>query len=77
MHPPEKVHPDFDQTSPARLGEYADMIAEMDHRLGQIVDCVEEAGIADNTITVFSSDNAAGLIDVDSVGGSNGPGSIA
>jgi arylsulfatase A-like enzyme len=53
------------------------MIAEMDHRLGQIVDCVEEAGIADNTITVFSSDNAAGLIDVDSVGGSNGPGSIA
>jgi arylsulfatase A-like enzyme len=73
MHPPEKVHPDFDQTSPARLGEYADMIAEMDHRVGQVVDCVEEAGIADNTIIVFSSDNAAGLIDVDSVGGSNGP----
>jgi arylsulfatase A-like enzyme len=73
MHPPEKVHPDFDQTSPARLGEYADMIAEMDYRVGQIVDCVEEAGIADNTIIVFSSDNAAGLIDVDSVGGSNGP----
>ena len=73
MHPPEKVHPDFDQTSPARLGEYADMIAEMDHRVGQIVDCVEEAGIAGNTIIVFSSDNAAGLMETDCVGGSNGP----
>src|SRR5450755_2780050 len=73
MHPPEKVHPDFDQTSPARLGEYADMIAEMDHRVGQIVDCVEEAGISDDTIIVFSSDNAAAIIDLDSLGGSNGP----
>jgi arylsulfatase A-like enzyme len=73
MHPPEKVHPDFDQTSPARLGEYADMIAEMDHRVGQIVDCVEEAGISDDTIIVFSSDNAAAVIDLDSLGGSNGP----
>jgi arylsulfatase A-like enzyme len=73
MHPPEKVHPDFDQTSPTRLGEYADMIAEMDHRVGQIVDCVEEAGISDDTIIVFSSDNAAAVIDLDSLGGSNGP----
>ena len=60
MHPPEKVHPDFDQTDPARLGRYADLIAEMDYRVGQIVDCVEEAGIADNTLIVFSSDNATG-----------------
>jgi arylsulfatase A-like enzyme len=73
MHPPERVHPDFDQTSPARLGMYADLIAEMDHRVGQIVDCVEEAGIADNTIIVFSSDNATALIDTDFDGGSNGP----
>ena len=58
VHPPEKAHPDFDQTDPTRLGLYADLIAEMDHRVGQIVDCVEEAGIADNTIIVFSSDNA-------------------
>jgi arylsulfatase A-like enzyme len=73
MHPPERVHPDFDQTSPARLGEYADLIAEMDHRVGQIVDCVQEAGIADNTIIVFSSDNATALTDLDMIGGSNGP----
>jgi arylsulfatase A-like enzyme len=72
MHPPERVHPDFDQTSPQRLGVYADMIAEMDHRVGQIVDSVQEAGIAENTIVVFSSDNAAGEIK-ECPGGSNGP----
>ena len=73
MHPPEAAHPDWDQTDPNRLGGYADVIAEMDYRLGQIVDCVEEAGIADNTIVVFSSDNAAGEIPAFGTGGSNGP----
>ena len=34
IHPPEKAHPDFDQTDPTRLGIYADLIAEMDHRVG-------------------------------------------
>ena len=73
VHPPEKAHPDFDQTSPARLGLLADLIAEMDHRVGQIVDCVEEAGITENTMIVFSSDNAAALGDFDIIGQSNGP----
>ena len=73
MHPPEAVHPDFDQTDPSRLGMYADIIAEMDYRVGQIVDCVDEAGIADNTIIVFSSDNGPGMIDVHPPGGSSGP----
>jgi arylsulfatase A-like enzyme len=75
IHPPEAPHPDFDQTSPDRLGPYADILAEIDYRVGQIVDCVEEAGIAGNTLIVYSSDNAAtpagqmhGI-----QGGSNGP----
>jgi arylsulfatase A-like enzyme len=72
MHPPEAAHPDWHQTDPSRLSEYADVIAEMDYRVGQIVDCVEEAGIAGNTIIVFSSDNAAGEIP-SFMGGSNGP----
>jgi arylsulfatase len=72
VHPPEAVHPDFDQTDPGRLGRYADVIAEMDHRVGQIVDAVEAAGIADETLIVFSSDNAAGEIPA-MAGGSNGP----
>lgn len=73
MHPPEAAHPDFDQTDPSRLGGYADIIAEMDYRVGQIVDCVDGAGIGDNTIIVFSSDNAAGLISAPPGGGSSGP----
>jgi arylsulfatase len=76
LHPPEQPHPDFDQTEPTRLGAYADLLAEIDHRVGQVVDCVEEAGIADNTLIVFSSDNAtdASLSAGYGVhGGSNGP----
>ena len=73
VHPPEAVHPDFDQTDPSRLGLFADVIAEMDYRVGQIVDCVGEAGIAANTIIVFSSDNGTGLIDIAPGGGSSGP----
>ena len=73
IHPPEKAHPDFDQTDPTRMGMYADLIAEMDHRVGQIVDCVDEAGIAGNTFIVFSSDNAALGTPAAGFGGSNGP----
>jgi arylsulfatase A-like enzyme len=73
IHPPEKAHPAFDQTDPTRVGLYADLIAEMDHRVGQIVDCVEGAGIAGNTIIVFSSDNATCNVPAFGFGGSNGP----
>jgi arylsulfatase len=74
FHPPAKVHPDFDQTDPSRLGMYADTMAEMDYRLGQIVDCVDAAGIGENTIIAFSSDNGAGMIKVEKgSGGSSGP----
>ncbi len=73
VHPPEKAHPAFDQTDPARMGLYADLIAEMDYRVGQIVDCVEQAGIAANTIIVVSSDNASLNIPAIGFGGSNGP----
>jgi len=73
LHPPEKAHPDFDQTDPNRLGLYADLIAEMDFRVGQIIDSVKEAGIAENTLIVLSSDNAAILLPSLGFGGSNGP----
>jgi arylsulfatase len=73
IHPPEAVHPDFDKTDPERLGMYADLIAEMDHRVGQVVDCVEEAGIADNTVVVFSSDNSTCHVPAFGLGGSTGP----
>jgi arylsulfatase len=74
VHMPEEPHPDFNQTDPSRFGPYADLMAEQDYRVGQIVDCVEQAGISDNTLIVFSSDNAALDQDVAyTLGGSNGP----
>jgi arylsulfatase A-like enzyme len=72
-HMPEAVHPDFDRTDPSRLGPYADMIAEQDHRVGQIVDAVEQAGISDNTVIVFSSDNSIAGNPSIPYGGSTGP----
>lgn len=72
FHPPEAVHPDFDQTDPARSGMYADIIAEQDHRTGQILDAIKEAGIDDNTLVILASDNSTGGVNI-IPGGSGGP----
>ena len=72
IHPREAVNPKFDQTDPERSGMYADIIAEQDHHSGQILAAIDEAGIADNTIVLLASDNAAGGVNI-IPGGSNGP----
>ena len=38
-------------------GDWADSLAEIDHRTKQILDAIKEAGIEGNTLVVFSSDN--------------------
>ncbi|HTT39802.1 MAG TPA: arylsulfatase [Burkholderiales bacterium] len=73
MHPPEVCNPDFVGKSPLRGGMYADCIAEMDYRVGQILDAIKEAGIDDNTIVVLSSDNGPVTGAAGSSGGSTGP----
>jgi arylsulfatase A-like enzyme len=60
IHPPVIGHPDFVGKSAERGGLFADIIGEMDHRVGQVLDAVKEAGIDDNTIVVLSSDNGSG-----------------
>jgi arylsulfatase len=55
MHFPNLPHPDF--IGATEHGEMADSLAEMDHRVGQIVDAIDELGIADDTILIFGSDN--------------------
>ena len=68
MHPPLVHHPDFKGKSGG--GVYADIIHELDYRSGQVLDAIDEAGIAENTIVVWCSDNGT----APSVyGGSNGP----
>ena len=41
------------------LGVYADGMVEHDKHVGQILDKLEELGLADNTIVMYSSDNGA------------------
>ena len=38
-------------------GNWADMLAEMDSNVGQMLDTVDRLGIRDNTIVIFTSDN--------------------
>jgi arylsulfatase A-like enzyme len=38
-------------------GDWADMLAEMDVNVGQMLDAVDRLGIRDNTIVIFASDN--------------------
>lgn len=54
-------NPDFVGKSTQRGGLFADVIAEMDYRVGQILDAIKEAGVEDNTIVILSSDNASGM----------------
>ncbi len=53
---------------PHRLRVYAAMIHALDRSVGRVLDKLEEEGLADNTLVVFSSDNGApgyiGLPDV-------------
>jgi arylsulfatase A-like enzyme len=72
FHPPVIANPDFAKSA-QRGGLFADVIAEMDYRVGQILDAIKEAGVDDNTIVILSSDNASGGV-VPQIGGStNGP----
>src|SRR5271170_1053378 len=73
VHPPVIGNPDFVGKSTQRSGAFADIIAEMDYRVGQILDAVKEAGIDDNTIFVLSSDNGGGGVIPQTGPGSNGP----
>jgi arylsulfatase A-like enzyme len=73
MHPPVIGHPDFVGKSTERGGLFADIIGEIDYRVGQILDAVKEAGIDDNTVVILSSDNAGGGAVPHLGPGSNGP----
>ena len=39
------------------LGRYADLVMETDATLGRVLDALDQAGVADNTLVLFTSDN--------------------
>jgi len=54
-HHPALAHPDFAGKSPA--GEFGDSVLEHDHNVGRLLDALQAAGIADDTLVVWASDN--------------------
>ena len=55
VHMPTLPNPEF--VGRTGNGDWADCLAEMDYRAGQILDAIHDAGVDDNTIVVFASDN--------------------
>jgi arylsulfatase A-like enzyme len=54
-HHPALAHPDFNGKSPA--GEFGDSLMEHDHNVGRILDALGDAGVADDTVVIWASDN--------------------
>jgi len=55
LHFPTIAHPDF--MGATGNGEFADSMAEMDHRVGEILDQLARCNAADHTLLLFGSDN--------------------
>ncbi|MGI9391497.1 MAG: sulfatase-like hydrolase/transferase [Boseongicola sp.] len=58
------------------IGKYGDSVVELDHRTGQVLDALDSAGLSDNTIVIWISDNGATVTAtaIDEVhAGDNGP----
>jgi len=56
-HLPHCTHPDFQGRS--NCGNYGDFMEETDYRVGQVLDALNDNGIEENTLVIFSSDNGA------------------
>lgn len=54
-HFPVEPHPDWKGHS--EVGVYGDQVEELDARVGEILDLLDELNIAERTIVVFTSDN--------------------
>jgi len=54
-HTPCVPHPDFAGNS--GLGTYADVVLELDHRIGQLMQKLKDLDIENETLVIFTSDN--------------------
>lgn len=56
-HKPVLPHPRFEGTT--NLGPYGDFIVQVDWTVGQILKTIDEAGIAEKTMVIYTSDNGS------------------
>ena len=55
----EPLHPAKFVRGTSAAGKYGDFVAELDWSVGEILSALERAGIADDTLVLFTSDNGA------------------
>lgn len=58
MHQPSLPHPDFEGASISK-SKFADSMVELDQRIGNILDKLDELELTDDTIVFFTTDNGA------------------
>lgn len=54
-HHPVVPHPDFRGSTLG--GAYTDALAEIDYNIGEVLEAIDQAGVRENTIVVYFSDN--------------------
>lgn len=55
VHLPTLPHPEFDGKT--GNGSWADVLAELDHRAGQVLDAIDDLNIRENTVVIWMSEN--------------------
>ncbi len=55
--------PDYRFMGKSGLGNYGDVIVQMDWVTGQLVEYLEKSGLSENTLVIFTSDNGPALTD--------------
>jgi arylsulfatase len=70
-HYPNLVTEEF--AGKSTIGDYGDSVMELDHNTGRVLDALERAGIEDDTIVLWFSDNGPWKTMVWPDGGSSGP----
>ncbi len=58
VHQPNLPHPDFIHKSEAK-SKYADSIVELDSHVGNLMKKLDDLGLSENTLVVFTTDNGA------------------
>ena len=70
--PPNREPVPEDEVRSIRQGYYG-MVSEVDHHVGEILDCLDREGLAENTIVIFTADHGEYLGDYHQFG-KGGPG---
>lgn len=65
-HKPVLPHPDF--RGRTKLGDYGDFVAQVDDAVGRVLRALDEAGVADDTLLVYTSDNGSFMYRFDEPG---------